>query len=180
MPLPFFVLTFEWHLYNGGMSIKLRDDHFLLPFLGETQVDYTKRELEKYMHEVREVGPTEFFCHPGCCMIHSHMQGTRVVYEGCLHVPAHEAIELYNGIRPYCKMTVMENGEGYLIFDDALRGNSVPYSDEGVDRGYGWVPRFFRFKAGCDHEYESEKLGNCYHRYTCKKCGHSYTIDSSG
>ena len=30
----------------------------------------------------------------------------------------------------------------------------------------------------CLHEYKYTKLGNCYHGYNCKHCGHSYQIDS--
>ena len=30
----------------------------------------------------------------------------------------------------------------------------------------------------CQHEYEHELLGNCYHGYTCKHCGDIYAIDS--
>jgi hypothetical protein len=33
--------------------------------------------------------------------------------------------------------------------------------------------------AQCVHEYKSQSLGNCYHRYTCAKCGSSYEVDSS-
>lgn len=31
---------------------------------------------------------------------------------------------------------------------------------------------------GCEHEFEHKLLGNCYHGYTCKHCGHKYSIDS--
>ena len=30
----------------------------------------------------------------------------------------------------------------------------------------------------CVHEYESKKLGNCYHGYTCRHCDFNYSIDS--
>lgn len=33
--------------------------------------------------------------------------------------------------------------------------------------------------AGCEHEYAQETLGRCYNKYTCKKCGYSYEVDSS-
>jgi hypothetical protein len=39
--------------------------------------------------------------------------------------------------------------------------------------------RFFKF-AVCLHDFTGEKLGNCYYRHTCKKCGYSHTVDSSG
>ena len=31
---------------------------------------------------------------------------------------------------------------------------------------------------GCDHDHKGEKRGNCYHVYTCSKCGDRYEIDS--
>lgn len=31
---------------------------------------------------------------------------------------------------------------------------------------------------GCLHTFRGEKRGNCYHVYTCTKCGSSYDIDS--
>lgn len=31
---------------------------------------------------------------------------------------------------------------------------------------------------GCAHEMERFALGRCYNRYTCKKCGYSYEVDS--
>jgi hypothetical protein len=31
---------------------------------------------------------------------------------------------------------------------------------------------------GCLHEYRGQKAGNCYHIYTCTKCGDHYDIDS--
>jgi len=33
-------------------------------------------------------------------------------------------------------------------------------------------------RAGCQHDMESTNLGRCYNRYTCKKCGYSYSVDS--
>ena len=30
----------------------------------------------------------------------------------------------------------------------------------------------------CVHEFTSETIGRCYHRYTCKHCEKSYNIDS--
>lgn len=40
--------------------------------------------------------------------------------------------------------------------------------------------RFFLF-AECEHEMKhAAKLGNCYNRYTCNKCGYTEDIDSSG
>jgi hypothetical protein len=31
----------------------------------------------------------------------------------------------------------------------------------------------------CDHDFEHRSGGNCYHIYTCKKCGARYDVDSS-
>lgn len=30
----------------------------------------------------------------------------------------------------------------------------------------------------CLHRYHEEKIGRCYHSYTCEHCGDSYSIDS--
>jgi hypothetical protein len=35
-------------------------------------------------------------------------------------------------------------------------------------------------EVGCRHEYETKKLGNCYHGGTCIRCGHEWKVDSSG
>lgn len=31
----------------------------------------------------------------------------------------------------------------------------------------------------CDHTFEHQSGGNCYHIYTCSKCGARYDVDSS-
>lgn len=31
---------------------------------------------------------------------------------------------------------------------------------------------------GCLHEYHGQTTSNCYHEYTCKKCGDHFAIDS--
>ncbi|HEX2726300.1 MAG TPA: hypothetical protein VHN20_10810 [Beijerinckiaceae bacterium] len=38
---------------------------------------------------------------------------------------------------------------------------------------------YFRWGA-CQHEFENKTIGNCLHRYTCKKCGATHDVDSSG
>jgi len=38
--------------------------------------------------------------------------------------------------------------------------------------------RYFKF-ALCEHEYTEENIRMCLHKYTCKKCGYSKTVDSS-
>jgi len=75
--------------------------------------------------------------------------------------------------------------------DDFLRGKSLtlfirPWEKTGI----GFVPRvvnargvtpllFFKF-AECVHEYgPARNVGNCLNSYTCMKCGHGETIDSS-
>ena len=30
----------------------------------------------------------------------------------------------------------------------------------------------------CEHHFTSQTIGRCYHRYTCKHCNTSYSIDS--
>lgn len=39
--------------------------------------------------------------------------------------------------------------------------------------------RYFEWVA-CEHEFTSRNIGNCLNEYTCKKCGYSYEVDSSG
>ncbi len=42
--------------------------------------------------------------------------------------------------------------------------------------------RYFKWIA-CDHDehgWSQKNIGNCLNRYTCKGCGHSYDVDSSG
>jgi len=39
-------------------------------------------------------------------------------------------------------------------------------------------PRFFKF-GECIHIDTARTIGSCLTRYTCQKCGRSYTIDSS-
>jgi len=37
----------------------------------------------------------------------------------------------------------------------------------------------FYYKIGCEHDFESENIGNCYNKLTCKKCGIVQNVDSS-
>lgn len=46
-----------------------------------------------------------------------------------------------------------------------------------IDTSSKTAPKFFLF--GCDHDFEEKKIGNCLYRLTCKRCGHSKTVDSS-
>jgi len=55
----------------------------------------------------------------------------------------------------------MVNGEGFCVI-----------------REY-WQGRVRWFKYGCEHNYEEKNVGRCLHKYTCTKCKHSYTTDSS-
>ena len=38
---------------------------------------------------------------------------------------------------------------------------------------------YFEWRA-CDHEFSSRNTGNFLNEYTCKKCGKSFEVDSSG
>lgn len=33
--------------------------------------------------------------------------------------------------------------------------------------------------CSCDHSFKETNISNCYNKYTCTKCGASYTVDSS-
>jgi hypothetical protein len=40
-----------------------------------------------------------------------------------------------------------------------------------------WSVKFYRI--GCQHEFESKRFSACIVDHTCKKCGYTYTRDSS-
>lgn len=44
--------------------------------------------------------------------------------------------------------------------------------------GWGWVEDGSK-DATCVHEFTEENVGNCLHKWTCKKCGASMVVDSS-
>ena len=48
----------------------------------------------------------------------------------------------------------------------------------------GWKQRPEAFESHCktcDYgDYKIERIGYCYRRYTCQKCGIQYNADSSG
>jgi len=46
------------------------------------------------------------------------------------------------------------------------------------DRGTGRTRVDPATGAGCLHSYRHQQGGNCYHIYTCTKCGDRYDIDS--
>lgn len=49
-----------------------------------------------------------------------------------------------------------------------------------VKSGYPTPPPIEYYKwAICMHEMEQKTIGNCLNQYTCKKCGHRTTVDSS-
>lgn len=48
-------------------------------------------------------------------------------------------------------------------------GNALGYTN--IDPATG---------LGCHHVCTYRKKGNCWHEYTCEKCGFCYDIDSSG
>jgi hypothetical protein len=45
-------------------------------------------------------------------------------------------------------------------------------------RATGEVPMDPTTGLGCLHQYKHQLAGNCYHIYTCAKCGDRYDIDS--
>lgn len=38
---------------------------------------------------------------------------------------------------------------------------------------------YYEWRA-CVHDFSEKNIGNCLNRYTCRKCGKSYDVDSSG
>lgn len=56
------------------------------------------------------------------------------------------------------------NGAAYVKMWDRNRGQ--------------YRTQWYRF-TGCRHEYNHRSPYNCYHEYSCPKCGHQYAVDSS-
>lgn len=52
-----------------------------------------------------------------------------------------------------------------------------PIIDYGDSNGWKITPCLIQ---ECNHTKKEEKLGKCYHRYTCEKCGFTYKVDSGG
>ncbi len=50
---------------------------------------------------------------------------------------------------------------------------------EKIHNAFMVTPEIYFSFHGCVHKYETQNLGRCWNRYTCKKCGHSYESDSS-
>ncbi len=46
--------------------------------------------------------------------------------------------------------------------------------------GWGWVDRGSDDARCSGHEWKEEKIRMCLHLWTCTKCGHKRTVDSSG
>jgi hypothetical protein len=46
--------------------------------------------------------------------------------------------------------------------------------------GWGWVEKGSKDAACPGHEWEEVRVGDCLHRWTCKRCGESREVDSSG
>lgn len=54
------------------------------------------------------------------------------------------------------------------------------YSGKVVGVSESWHAGRFRFwVCGCDHDLKETNLGGFLHKYTCTKCGYTYTTDSS-
>lgn len=64
-----------------------------------------------------------------------------------------------------------------LLINEKDEGLCVRTSRDGY--GAKSLPSFLWF-AKCLHEYEVRTPYNCFNVYTCRKCGYSYSIDSSG
>lgn len=77
-----------------------------------------------------------------------------------------------DGVRQY-----LPHIAGYRSNDD-----TVPCDNCGgqtmSNRGTGRTRVDPATGAGCLHSYRHQRGGNCYHIYTCTKCGDRYDIDS--
>lgn len=69
----------------------------------------------------------------------------------------------------YCPV-MNHAGGGYAVW--------APYSSRDYKKK-DFKPRYFSW-IQCKHEFVHKLLGNCWHGYTCSKCGAQYDVDSSG
>lgn len=144
-------------------------------FKAEVAKNYREHDLSRFINDLVEVDYTEFFCTRACLWIDTYMQGPALVLDQVLSycpIPVHEAMgKGKNDNRRQGHLKVYSDGTCYFITTDTCFDKNVP-------NHYGWRPRFFMWKI-CAHEYEGTNLGRCYNSYTCKVCGHTYSIDSS-
>ena len=135
------------------------------------------KDLAPYMDNVREVAVEEFMCTRAGMWIACGMQGPWSVYSGRITTPQklHDDFTFKSGIRHLGRLDIYSDGSCYFIVQDYVdhKAEVKPASH------HGWYPRFFMWQV-CDHETTSKKLGNCYYEYTCKKCGYTHRVDSSG
>jgi hypothetical protein len=63
---------------------------------------------------------------------------------------------------------------GHLIFFHDGTGIAYGFTGSEDKPDHSW------FEFGCNHKMEhTTRLGNCYNRYTCSKCGYVDDVDSS-
>lgn len=98
--------------------------------------------------------------------------------------------------RAFCYASSLDNERRYLVRPEVKETNPELYGANAVcfindfdKTGFGFIIKveraayvepdvYFKF-ALCEHEYKHENVGKCLHEYTCTKCGHAYTVDSS-
>ena len=90
--------------------------------------------------------------------------GACLVCDGTGRIPANHADPYHKRLAGYDKTT-----------DTAPCRNCGGQTMSCVGTGQVWLRPD---GTPCVHEYEYKLLGNCWHGYTCKHCGYSYTIDS--
>lgn len=123
------------------------------------------KDISEYVQSLKEVSVAEFMCRSAGLWITPHMQSPAMLFRGNIFTPKVISYHKRSGL-----MTLYADGSCYLITKE--------FDGQRLDTHFGWYPRFFLFKL-CDHDEEQTNISNCYNRYTCKKCGYSYTIDSS-
>jgi len=123
------------------------------------------QHLNDFPPNMREISPSEFW----------HWFG--------LYTPA--ATEFRQPIMP---------GNEDNLYGEFWGDLTLLYSTHAMTEGYAFTtswdytqphggpndfwPRFFKFGL-CIHRYQGMVIGNCLTKYTCQKCGQTYTIDSS-
>jgi hypothetical protein len=137
---------------------------FIKPLLDELAKNRTLQRLDPYINDLVEMDSLEALMRE--CpywMSWLDMQHVTSLFQGPILRPV--TVPCHQDMRRYGRLDVFSNGTCVFMISD-------------YERGKGWMPRIFMWKV-CAHTCTMTTLGRCYHKYTCTKCGYSYTIDSS-
>lgn len=91
------------------------------------------------------------------------------------HMGYSQNVEI-NGRKTSITFFVFYDGTGVAFSHDYW---TAYYETKGREtEGRAAPMQWYRF-ARCEHTIERTKLGNCYYRHTCTKCGFSEEVDTS-